>query len=277
MRNGFTPEFQSDPPRYKEKNNRSAINNESVVQDKIQEWVTQGYVTVLDEQPHCCNPLSVAEKRDGDTGLVKKRVVLDMSRHVNNYVVKQNVQLDDLAATEAMRHRGEYQCVFDLENQYFHVQLHPDVRKYFGFAWTGADGVERYYCFTVMVYGFAPAAAVVTRLIKPIMGFLHEEGVRISIYMDDGNVVGATQEEATEAMDLAVTAFQLGGWNIQWKKSDLQAKSQVKYLGFMVDLADFTYSAASSKVQDVEADIQAFMNPEQIYKVKFSNNLFKLQ
>jgi hypothetical protein len=43
----------------------------------------------------------------------------------------------------------------------------------------------------------------------------------ISIYMDDSNVVGATQEEATEAMDLAITAFQLGGWNIQWKKSDL--------------------------------------------------------
>jgi hypothetical protein len=57
-----------------------------------------------------------------------------MSRHVNNYVVMQNVQLDDLAATEAMRHRGIYQCVFALENQYFHVQLHPDARKYFGFA-----------------------------------------------------------------------------------------------------------------------------------------------
>jgi hypothetical protein len=103
-----------------------------------------------------------------------------------------------------------------------------------------------------MVYGFAPAA--VTRLIKPIMGFLHNEGVWISIYMDDGNVVGATQEEATEAMDLAITAFQLEGWNIQWKKSDLQAKSQVKYLGFMVDLSEFTYSAADTKVKDVEAE-----------------------
>jgi len=107
-------------------------------------------------------------------------------------------------------------------------------------------------------------AAVVTWLIKPIMGFLHDDGVRISIYMDDGNVVGATQEEATEAMDLSVTAFQLGGWNIQWKKSDLQAKSQVKYMGFMVDLSQFTYSAGDTKVKDVEADIQAFMDSEQI-------------
>ena len=72
------------------------------------------------------------------------------------------------------------------------------------------------------------------RFIKPIMAFMHNEGVQITFYMDDGNVVGATQEEATEAMDLAVTAFQLGGWYIQWKESDLQAKSQVKYLGFVV-------------------------------------------
>ncbi len=63
MRNGLTPEFQSEPSKYKEKNNLSALNNESVVQDKIQEWVAQGYVTVLDEQPFCCNPLSVAEKK----------------------------------------------------------------------------------------------------------------------------------------------------------------------------------------------------------------------
>jgi hypothetical protein len=111
---GLIPEYQSEPPKHKEKNNRSTLNNESVVQDKIQEWVDLDYVTALDEQPHCCNSLSVVEKRDSDTGLIKKRVVLDMSRHINNYVVKQNVQLEDLVATEALRHRGENQCVFDL-------------------------------------------------------------------------------------------------------------------------------------------------------------------
>ncbi len=67
---GLIPEFQSEPPKYKEKNNRSALYKESVIQDKIQEWVDQGYVTVLDEQPHCCNLLSVAEKRDADTSII---------------------------------------------------------------------------------------------------------------------------------------------------------------------------------------------------------------
>ncbi len=32
----------------------------------------------------------------------------------------------------------------------------------------------------------------------------------------------------------------------------------------MVDLSEFTYSAADTKAKDVEADIQAFKNSEQI-------------
>jgi hypothetical protein len=51
-------------------------------------------MTVLGEQLYWCNPLLVAEKIDTDIGLVKKRVVLDLSRHVNKYIVKQNFQLD---------------------------------------------------------------------------------------------------------------------------------------------------------------------------------------
>jgi hypothetical protein len=106
LRNGFTPEFVSEPSPYKERNNRSTLNNPETVQKKLQEWIKQGHVTELESQPHCCSPLSVAEKLDSDTRLVKKRVVLDMSRHVNRYLVKQNVQLDDLVISEPMRHRG---------------------------------------------------------------------------------------------------------------------------------------------------------------------------
>jgi hypothetical protein len=121
LKNGFMPEFISEPSSYKEQNNRSALNNPETVQKKIQEWVTQGHVTELAEQPYCCSPLSVAEKLDSDSGVVKKRVVLDMSRHVNKFLVKQHVQLDDLIISEPMRHRGEFAGVFDLENQYFHL------------------------------------------------------------------------------------------------------------------------------------------------------------
>jgi hypothetical protein len=70
LRNGFMPEFVSEPSPYKERNNRSALNNPETVQKKLQEWIKQGHVTELESQPHCCSNLSVAEKLDSDTGLV---------------------------------------------------------------------------------------------------------------------------------------------------------------------------------------------------------------
>ncbi len=132
------------------------------------------------------------------------------------------------------------------------MRLATEARKYFGFSWRDKAGVDRYYVFTVMVYGFAAAAAVVTRLIKPILGFVHQIGVRASIYMDDGNVVGSTQEEAEEATQLVLDCMQLAGWNIQWAKTTSRAVTTCKYLGFVINLEDFTYQASDGKVRKAE-------------------------
>ncbi len=131
-----------------------------------------------------------------------------------------------------------------------------EARKYFGFAWTDEEGKERFYCFNVMVYGYAAAAAVVTRLIKPIIGYLHNAGIRIAIYMDDGSVVGRSEKETEEAMNVAITAFRLSNWNIQWAKSSMQPLSEVKYLGFNINLTEFTYTAAEEKLDSVSVQIQ---------------------
>jgi hypothetical protein len=86
----------------------------------------------LAEPAWCTNPLSVVLKMEAETGKVKKRVVLDTSRHLNNYVVKQTVHLEDLPSTSAMVSKGDYMCAIDLENQFFHIQLAPEVKDYFG-------------------------------------------------------------------------------------------------------------------------------------------------
>jgi hypothetical protein len=110
----------------------------------------------------------VAEKLDTQSGTLKKRVVLDLSRHMNKHVKKWNVQMEDLRATEGMREEGDWMAVFDLENQFFHVKLRPDAYGYFGFCVPDEDGTNKFYCFSVMVYGFASAVATVTRLVKPV-------------------------------------------------------------------------------------------------------------
>jgi hypothetical protein len=130
MRQGLYPAFQQEPGRYREKNNKSALQNLSVVRSKVAEWMSQGAVMQLAEPAWCTNPLSVAIKRDTATGIDKHQAVLDLSCHINKHVEKFTLKMDDVAGTEGLRRQGDYMTVFDLENHCFHA---PAAYRFFGF------------------------------------------------------------------------------------------------------------------------------------------------
>ena len=50
--------------------------------------------------------------------------------------------------------KDDFITSFDLENMYFHVKLHPDSVKYFGFCVPDIQGNPVYYQFLVMCYGY---------------------------------------------------------------------------------------------------------------------------
>ena len=76
---GYKIPLAVEPPMCKLKNNASALDNSQFVIKAIEDLLKFTCVTEYAVQPHCCNPLTVVE--------VKKRLVLDLSRSVNPYVV----------------------------------------------------------------------------------------------------------------------------------------------------------------------------------------------
>ncbi len=248
LQNGLYPDFVSRPAQYREENNQSAKRNMDTVREKVGEWQKQGAVIRLASPAWCTSPLSVAEKLDTQSGTVKKRVVLDLSRHVNKHVKKWNVQMEDLRATEGMREEGDWMAVFDLENQFFHVKLRPDAYGYFGFCVPDENGTNKFYCFMVMVYGFASAVATVTRLVKPVTGDLHRKGIRVAVYVDNGQVAAQGKEMAEQQFQFTLLIFQLAGWNVQWKKTSQQVAQEIRYLGFEVNSNAGCYKLPQDKM-----------------------------
>ena len=173
--------------------------------------------------------------------MVKKRIFIYMSRHVNKCLKEQHIKLDEVSAVEALEMEGDLAGVFDLENQFFHVQLHPEAKKYFSFAVEKEDGEMQYYQYKVMGYGFAPAVSAVTRLIKPVMVYLHKLDIRGSIYVDDGKCRDQSKEGAEVAMELMLQVIQLAGWNIQWAKTTTQVEQRVQYLGLIPDTKEMEF------------------------------------
>jgi hypothetical protein len=77
----------------------------------------------------------------------------------------------------------------------------------------------KYYQFTVLVYGFKSAVQVVTRLILPLKALIHRLGIRFSIYVDDGRVLGQTAVKTEQKSKVVLEIFQLAGWTIQREKT----------------------------------------------------------
>ena len=113
MENGFIPDFISLPPKYDEKNNKSAVKNMEVVREKVAVWLKEGHVEKLPVKATCNSPQTVSDKLEVDTGKVKKRVCLDLSRHVNKFLEKHPTNFEDLAQQPACTNK-EITCVFSI-------------------------------------------------------------------------------------------------------------------------------------------------------------------
>jgi hypothetical protein len=177
----------------------------------------------------------------------KLRPVIDLSRHVNECVKDSHVKLDDLSLAEELIAKDDYMASFDLANQFFHVKLHPADRKFFGFALPAEDGTFDYYQFKVMAYGYSPAVEVVTRLLRPVKAYLHQLGIKLSIFVDDGRVSAGSRKEAWDKFQFTLTVLQLCGWNIQWKKTSTEAVQSLLHLGFVTDSVQLRYFLPAEK------------------------------
>ena len=74
------PEFV---PEYWEPNNQSALKEMPFLWSKFIEWENQGFVLRVKERPHCVNPLTVGRQNILQSGTVKLRPCLDVSRLLN--------------------------------------------------------------------------------------------------------------------------------------------------------------------------------------------------
>ena len=68
---------------YFEHNNRSALESLPFVQWQVKEWLDAGFIDPLPQRAWCSSPLSVVQKYDAVNDVLKERLVLDLSRHVN--------------------------------------------------------------------------------------------------------------------------------------------------------------------------------------------------
>ena len=254
LKTGYKLPFRKGckPQRYREENNKSALKYVDYAYEETEKWMVKRVVKEVMEPPLCISPLTVAVRTIGD--LEKLRLCLDLSRYINTLLQKEAVKLAGIDKCTQNLFPGDYIAIYDLTSAFHHIKIFEEHQQYLGFALPGRDGKkERYFVFLVMPFGLASAVKCITRITKPLCSYFAKNGIRHSIYIDDGNVLARALALVIAHLDFVLNALKQAGFVILEEKTDtIETVSQVKlYLGFVVDSTTMTLKISAEKLQDL--------------------------
>lgn len=215
-KNGFAP------PRYRATNHASATDNPEVVDAAVAKLLASKAIEPVAEQPHVVCPIGVVEQNG------KHRLIWD-GRYTNEHLFFPSFKYEDLKVLPDWMERGDYMFTLDLSSGYHHVDVQEQFWTFMGFEWRG-----RFYVFTQLPFGLAPACWAFTKLMREVLRPWRASGVRCTGYLDDSWFGGP--DEAAMIARRAEVVEQLGrlGFVVNAAKGSDVAQ-RVPYLGMEVD------------------------------------------
>jgi hypothetical protein len=211
--------------------------------------------------PRCTNPLSVAFKINSD-GSIKKRLVIDLSRWVNEFIVPNRFKMARFQDALSQAAPGDFQSVYNISKAYHHLRLHPDSYELVGFCVVDEEGKERYYYYyVVVVFVLGPAGQLLGWMMRPILRKLSEMGIRNVMYVDDGWGVASTKDKADANYAIALFYFKRAGFIVALEKLDPigAALQRKEYLGFLIDTKAMIVEVPWQKMLRIKDLLEKFL------------------
>ena len=184
-------------------------------------------------------------KKTGDL-----RPVLNL-RPLNQFLTAPKFKMETLTNVCRMLRPGDWMTSIDLSDAFLHVSVNPAHRKYLRFRWGDTS-----YQFRTLPFGLSLSPWVFTKIIRPVLKWAREQGIRISAYLDDIIVAASTKEEAKLHTRMVREQLERLGFLIKDSKSTLDPTQCIDHLGFRIDTTTMSLSVPKAKVRDLRREAQ---------------------
>ena len=102
-----------------------------------------------------------------------------------------------------------------------------------------------------MPFGYSLAPRVFTKVLKPVISHLRENGYRVVIFLDNILLIGSSVEECLSKLSFLRDLLQSLGFVINVNKPQLIPVTRIVYLGFIIDTISMTLSLPDEKVDKI--------------------------
>ena len=249
---GYKIPFDTVPPPFYSRNNKSSLDHPDFVEGAISELIQNRCAVEVQQRPYCCNPLTVAQGK-------KLRLVLDL-RHPNQFVLQSKFKYEDLTHIAQVLDTEQFYFSFDLKSGYHHVDIFPAHRQFLGFSWAHCDSVLRYYVFTVLPFGLNSASYLFTKLTRPLVYHWRSRGIHAYMYIDDGLIISPSLDSAFANLAVVKNTIQRSGFVPNESKCVWQPSARILYLGLLIDSPTSCFLVPQAKIDILFSSINAILS-----------------
>ena len=205
------------------------------------------------EEGDYMNSVFLREKKFCDSREEKKyRLILNV-KDLNMHVEYVHFKMDSLESCLNLMEPNCYMASIDLSNAYHSVPMHPNFTKYLKFK---ID--HQVYKYLVLPQGFRDSPRIFTKIMKPVVAHLRQNGFLSSLYIDDFYLQGSTFSECKENVDYTSAVLRSLGFEIS-PKSALIPSQKITHLGFVLDSVNMTVALSESKIAHVHDRINSIL------------------
>ena len=137
--------------------------------------MTKGAITETTLSPQSfVSQIFLVEKKDGG-----QRPVINL-KGLNRFVKTKHFKMEGLHLLPDLLQPQDWIVKMDLKDAYLQIPIHSEHQHLLTFLWEGKT-----YMFKCLPFGLSAAPRVFTKLLKPVVGFLRQNGCHLIIYLDD--------------------------------------------------------------------------------------------
>jgi len=226
IKQGVPLVFSQEPQPAHFPNRKLSFKESNFVDTEISKLLKNGSIRRCHIKPYVVSPISCVPKKGppGDD----LRLIIDL-RYLNEHILCPSFAQEGIDTVSELIGCADLMVTADFEKGFHHVPVNINYQKYLGFYHKGV-----FYVFQVLCFGLKCSPFYFNKVLRPVVQFLRNNGLRIVLYVDDCLLMSSSSS-VTDHCDFMLQTFADLGWRVNIKKSSLQPESQKKYLGFIIN------------------------------------------
>ena len=180
-------------------------------------------------------------------------------RALNQYVRVEHFKMEGLHLVPDLLQQRDWMVKMDLKDAYLQIPIHPDHQHLLQFIWG-----QKHFKFQCLPFGLSSAPRVFTKLLKPVVGFLRQIGLRLIVYLDDMLFMHTNKDQLEAMAPLICKIFEALGLMVNTKKSLLNPTQVVEFLGFQINSLTMTFNLPSEKGRKIQQEAANLLKSQSI-------------